>query len=107
MVLESLSDLGFEKKKILSALQKIYNPGRFEWLSPTLLVDTANNTENIQILSKMIKEIKTDKKIVVIFGTTQTEPMYAKKLANMIYGDDKILVDDFCDRSLPYSEYAS
>jgi len=55
----------------------------------------------------MIKEIKTDKKIVVIFGTTQTDSVYAKEFANMVHGDEKVLVDDFCDRSLPYSEYAS
>jgi folylpolyglutamate synthase/dihydropteroate synthase len=57
MVLTCLSNFGFDKKIIQEGLNNIYNPGRFEWLSPDLLVDTANNTENIKILAKMAKRI--------------------------------------------------
>jgi len=84
----------------------IYNPGRFEWITPTILVDTANNRENIEILRKMTVDILKNKKIIVLFGTTQTDPIYAKKLSTMISGTKNIIIDDFCDRSLPCSEYA-
>lgn len=62
MVLKVLTDLGFDRKTILEGLQDIYNPGRFEWVTPTVLVDTANNEENIAILSKMVKGITKNKK---------------------------------------------
>ena len=83
----------------------IYNPGRFEWLNTHTLIDTANNEENIKILKKMIRNLKIKKDITVIFGTTQVNPDYAWKLSQMIDGKRKILVDDFCDRALPCSEY--
>lgn len=83
----------------------IYNPGRFEWINSHTLVDTANNRENIQILQKMIQNLKIKKDIVVIFGTTQVDPDYAWELSEEIEGKQKILVDDFCDRALPCSEY--
>lgn len=53
----------------------------------------------------MVKNISRER-ITVIFGTTQTDPLYAAQLANMISADRRILVDDFCDRSLPCQDYA-
>lgn len=53
----------------------------------------------------MIRNLKIKKDITVIFGTTQVNPDYAWKLSQMIGGKRKILVDDFCDRALPCSEY--
>jgi folylpolyglutamate synthase/dihydropteroate synthase len=44
--------------------------------------------------------------MTVIFWTTQTDSDYAGKLANMIPANRRILVDDFCDRSLPCSQYS-
>ncbi len=54
----------------------------------------------------MIKKLTIKQKTIILFGTTQTEPLYAQKLSQMIPGDKKILVDDFCDRALPCLEYA-
>jgi folylpolyglutamate synthase/dihydropteroate synthase len=85
----------------------IYNPGRFEWINSHTLIDTANNKENIRILQSMIKKLKIKKEAIILFGTTQTEPHYAQELSMMIPGDQKIFIDDFCDRSLPCSEYMS
>lgn len=42
----------------------------------------------------------------IIFGTTQVDADYAAKLANMIPGKKKILVDGFCERALPCSQYS-
>lgn len=105
IVLRVLNDLGFDKKTILKGLKDIYNPGRFEWITPTVLVDTANNEENIKILSKMVKSMTKKKNTIIIFGTTQEDAQYAHKLSEMIPGTKRILVDDFCDRSLPCSSY--
>ena len=105
MVLTCLSNLGFDKKIIQKGLKNIYNPGRFEWLAPNILVDTANNAENIKILAKMVDKLP-NKNIVTLFGTTQVDPESAKQLAKMIPTRERILIDDFCDRSLPYSSYA-
>jgi folylpolyglutamate synthase/dihydropteroate synthase len=91
---------------IIKGLKNIYNPGRFEWLSPTVLVDTANNEENIKILARMVKRIQ-HRNIVTLFGTTQTDPDYAAKLANMISTKHRVLIENFCDRSLPCLEYSS
>ena len=112
LVLQALLDLGFDETTIRAWLMDIENPGRFQWLSPayggtspTLLVDTANNRENVKILAKMITA--QEKKIwSAIFWTTQTDPLYAAELANMISAERRILVDDFCDRALPCSDYA-
>jgi dihydrofolate synthase/folylpolyglutamate synthase len=105
MVFEALRDTGMDEEKIRIGLRDIYNPGRFEWLNDHTLVDTANNEENIRILQNMIKSLKIRKEVVILFGTTQTEKDYAQKLSEMIPWDKIILVDDFCDRSLPCSEY--
>lgn len=105
MVLRALTDIGFEGKTILRGLKDIYNPGRFEWITPTVLVDTANNEENIKILSKMVKSITKKKSTIIIFGTTQEDAQYARKLSEMIPGTKCVFVDDFCDRSLPCSSY--
>ena len=53
----------------------------------------------------MIKKLTIKQKTIILFGTTQTEPLYAQKLSQMIPGNETILVDDFCDRALPCSEY--
>jgi folylpolyglutamate synthase/dihydropteroate synthase len=106
MILKALKDLKFDVKTIQKGLKNIYNPGRFEWISPNILVDTANNSENIGILSKMIRKIWKGKEITVFFGTTQTDPVYAAQLANLIPAHRRILVDWFCERALPCSEYA-
>ena len=105
MVLEALSHIGFNKKSIRQGLKKIDNPGRFTWISPTILVDTANNRENIKIFSHMVRKLKKHTKIITLFGTTQVEPDYAGELAGMVQADKRILIDDFCDRSLPYESY--
>ncbi len=105
MVFEALRDIGMDTEKIRIGLMDIYNPGRFEWLNAHTLVDTANNEENIKIFKDMIKKLKLNKEVVILFGTTQTEKNYAQKLSRMIPGNNVILVDDFCDRSLPCSEY--
>ena len=106
MVLEALMYIGFPAKKILEGLHNIYNPGRFEWLAPNILVDTANNKENIKILENMVQKVCGKKKIITLFWTTQTDALYAAELAQTIQADQRILVDDFCDRSLPCSAYA-
>lgn len=106
LVFEALRDQGFDWKKILLWLQKIYNPWRFEWIAPHILVDTANNHENIQILMKMVQKLKL-KKTIVLYGTTQVDTEEVKKLAQMIPADRRILIDNFCERSLPCTEYAN
>ena len=106
LVFEALKNLGFDTKKIVSGLQNIYNPGRFEWIAPHILVDTANNRENIGILRNMIGKIKS-KKILTLYGTTQIDAEYVSELAQMIPAEKRILVDDFCDRSLPCEAYSS
>jgi dihydrofolate synthase / folylpolyglutamate synthase len=105
LVFLCLRHLWFEEEKIKKWLLDIYNPGRFEWITPTILVDTANNKENIEILRKMTENVLKNKKTTVLFGTTQTDPIYAKKLSTMISGTKNIVIDDFCERSLPCSEY--
>jgi len=45
-------------------------------------------------------------KATLIFGTTQVDPLYAAKLIHMFPGHKKILVDGFCERALPCSEYS-
>lgn len=105
MVFEALRDIGMDTEKIRIGLMDIYNPGRFEWLNAHTLVDTANNKENIKILKEMIKKLAIKKEILILFGTTQTEKDYAQNLSEMIPGDKIVLIDDFCDRSLPCSEY--
>lgn len=104
LVFEALKGLGFNTQKIETGLQNIYNPGRFEWIAPHILVDTANNVENIWILQKMVKKMDLGKTIV-LYGTTQTNPLMAKELSQMIHGEKRILVDDFCERSLPCETY--
>lgn len=106
MVLAALKNIWFEWDAIQAGLKNISNPGRFEWLSPTIIVDTANNKENIQILSKMIQKIAKWKKIQTFFGTTQTNTAYAALLAEIIPTENRILVDGFCDRTLPTSNYS-
>ena len=106
LVFEALKNLGFDTNKILSGLQNIYNPGRFEWIAPHILVDTANNRENIKILRSMVQKIKS-KKIITLYGTTQIDAEYTSELAQMIPAERRILVDDFCDRSLPCEAYSS
>lgn len=105
MVREALTDIGFSEEKILNGLNKIYNPGRFEWIAPNILVDTANNRENIKILEKMVRKVSKNKNIVTLFGTTQTDPIYAAELAQAIQSKQRILIDDFSERSLPCSKY--
>lgn len=104
LVFEALKDLGFETKKIKTGLQEIYNPWRFEWIAPHILVDTANNRENIQILKRMVKKMN-QKKMTILYGTTQTDTDEAKKLAQIIPAGKRMLVDDFCERSLPSEKY--
>jgi dihydrofolate synthase / folylpolyglutamate synthase len=104
IVFEALKDQWFEEKKILSWLQNIYNPWRFEWIAPHILVDTANNRENVWILKKMIQKLNL-KKTIVLYGTTQTDSDEAKELAQMLPANRRILVDDFCERALPCTEY--
>jgi len=104
LVIQALQDLWFSIEEIHIWLQKMYNPGRFEWISPNILVDTANNKENIRFLKTLLG--RNGPKTVVIFGTTQINPEYAAQLATMIPVKRRILVDGFCDRALPCSEYA-
>ncbi|MBP7823039.1 hypothetical protein KA050_01670 [Candidatus Gracilibacteria bacterium] len=106
MVLAALKNIGFNGNTIQAGLKNISNPGRFEWLSPTIIVDTANNKENIKILSQMIQEIAKGKKIQTFFGTTQTDSNYAAELAKIIPAEKRILVDGFCDRALSVSSYS-
>lgn len=107
LVSQALRDIWLSERWILEGLKNIDNPGRFEWITPTILVDTANNYENIKILTKMVKDLRIQKQVVVIFGTTQENPTYAAELAQMIPCDIRILVDDFSERSLPCQKYAS
>jgi len=104
LVLESLRDIGYNSKKIKDALKNIYHPGRNEWISPHLFVDSANNYENIILLKRMLKNTLND--AIIIFGSTQTDPVYVAKLANIFPNQKKILVDGFCERSLPCSQYS-
>lgn len=106
LVLQALRDIWFKKEKILAGLKNIYNAGRFEWLSPHILVDTANNKQNIKILAKMLTQMVPKKKMTIIFWSTQIEPAYAAELANLLPANKKILVDGFCERALPYSKYS-
>jgi folylpolyglutamate synthase/dihydropteroate synthase len=111
LVLQALMDQWFEKEKIQAWLMQIENPCRFQWITPTILVDTANNRENIKILAKMISKLplwsKTKNQLpITIFGTTQTDPGYAAELARMISWDERILVDDFYERALPCDTYS-
>lgn len=106
IVFEALKDQWFDEKKILSWLQNIYNPWRFEWIAPHILVDTANNRENIGILKKMIQKMDL-KNITILYGTTQTESAYAEEFAQMIPGKRRILIDDFCERALPCDTFSS
>lgn len=106
LVFEALKNLGFDAKKLETSLQNMYNPGRFEWIAPHILVDTANNRENIGLLKNMIQKIN-HKKIITIYGTTQVDRAYASELAQMIPTEKRILVDDFCDRALPCETYSS
>lgn len=92
------------EKEIRTGLLSIENPGRFHWLSPTLLVDTANNAENIHILATMIKKLNY-KRVITLFGTTQIDKKYARVLADMIPAEKRFIIDNFCDRALPSSEY--
>lgn len=85
----------------------VYNPGRFEWIRTDVLVDTANNEENIRLLRKMIQKMNIKKEIIILFGTTQTDTKYAQRLSQMIQGNTTFYVDDFCDRSLPCEDYIS
>ena len=43
---------------------------------------------------------------IIIFGTTQADPIYAAQLANTFPNQQKILVDGFCERALPCSKYS-
>ncbi|MEI6711300.1 MAG: hypothetical protein WCK88_03620 [bacterium] len=52
----------------------------------------------------MLKRDMSDS--IIIFGTTQIDPIYAAKLANVFPNQRKILVDGFCERALPCSEYS-
>lgn len=136
LVFGALTDLGFDEKKIIEGLQHIVHRGRYEWINKYILVDTANNRENIKILAHMLQEDRGQiaegrqkwanfplirgngnmriniggffetGKLITIFGTTQTDPLYAAELANMLPWNEKILVDNFCDRALPCSTYA-
>lgn len=105
MVMTALRNLGLGEPEIQSGLKKISNPGRFEWLSPTVIIDTANNKENIKILSKMIQKIAKGRQLYTFFGTTQTDTNYATQLAQMIPTEHRILVDGFCERALPVATY--
>jgi hypothetical protein len=67
------------------------------------LLDTANNLENIKILKNMVKGGFSD--ATLIFGTTQTDSEYIVQLLSLFPHKKKILVDGFCDRALPCSEY--
>ena len=82
LVMKALIEIGFERKSIQEGLQNIYNPWRFEWITPTILVDTANNAENIGILGKMVGATTKKKKTVIMFGTTQVDVSYAQKLSD-------------------------
>lgn len=104
LVFEALKNLDFDTKRIEAGLQNIYNPWRFEWIAPHILVDTANNEENIRILRNMIEKLDL-KKTIVLYGTTQTDTDEVKKLAQMIPAEKRVLVDDFCERALPYVKY--
>jgi len=70
------------------------------------LVDSANNTENIVFLKRMIQQNKLSDAIL-IFGTTQTDAEYVKSLIALFPHHEKILVDGFCERALPCSQYQS
>ena len=84
---------------------EIYNPGRFEWIRADILVDTANNKENISLLQKMIQKMNIKKETVILFGTTQTDTQYAQRLSQMVHGMTTFYIDDFCERSLPCLHY--
>ena len=94
LVSECLQDMWFERKKIVTWLQKIHNPGRFEWITPAFFVDSANNKQNIRLLKNMLSNDISDS--IIIFGTTQADPIYAAQLANTFPNQQKILVDGFC-----------
>lgn len=47
----------------------------------------------------MVMKLKY-KNVITLFGTTQTEKEYARKLADMIPAKERFIIDDFCDRSL-------
>ncbi len=104
IVIDILIDQGYDEGIIKDTLQNISHPGRYQWITPYILVDTANNRENIEILAKMVEE-ELWKDIITIFGTTQIDPDYAGELAWMVKSEKKILIDDFCERSLPIESY--
>lgn len=105
IVFEALKNQGFNEERILSWLQKTYNPGRFEWITPHIFVDTANNRENIGILKKMIRKMDL-KNTTILYGTTQTDIQQVREFAQMIPGERRILVDEFCERSLLCEKYS-
>lgn len=53
----------------------------------------------------MVEAITKKKKPIIMFGTTQVDVPYARRLSQMIPGEKRIYIDDFCDRSLPCSLY--
>ncbi len=53
----------------------------------------------------MVAKVSKKKKIITVFGTTQTDPKYAAELAQTIQSNQRVLIDDFSERSLPCSEY--
>ncbi len=52
----------------------------------------------------MIEKLEL-KKTIVLYGTTQTDTDEVKKLAQIIPAEKRVLVDDFCERALPYVKY--
>ncbi len=103
LVLQALMDLWYPRWNILEGLKSIYNPGRFELFLPHILLDTANNEESIRLFRKTMKRDFSD--AVLIFGTTQIDPKYVARLTHIFPDHAKILVDGFCERALPCSQY--
>lgn len=53
----------------------------------------------------MVQKIAKKRKIHAFFGTTQTDPEYARKLAHIIPASTLTLMDGFCERTLSPSCY--
>lgn len=105
LVLQSLLDLWFDEEDIRQWLKNIYNSWRFDWITPHILVDTANNTENLRLLQKMINKEHLNN-VTLIFWTTQTNSEKVRELLKIFPHQKWIFVDGFCDRALPCSLYA-
>lgn len=106
LVLESLKHVWFEPDITKKSLKHISYSGRFDRSIEGFILDTANNTASVNVLVKTLQDNDIDlTKLVIIYGSTQKDPIYCAHLVNMFWSSSVYLVDDF-HRAQPVSEYA-